>query len=1007
MKMTLWSVLVFLFFSAISPGQTQSQNQQVPAPTAYAVSERGPNHKIWERTVYEQTPWGPAPKIHRYREIATGMHFLRNGQYIETSEQIQILPGGIGAAATNGPHQVYFPSDIYDGAITIIGPDGRTQQSRPWGIAYFDGTTNALISELQHSTGQLLPSGNQIIYTNCFTDFHADILATYRKNGLECDLIFREKPPIPAVFNLSDNCRLQLLTELLNTQDPAQKLLPADPADGLADAEMSFGALKMIKGRTFLTGPQTPNGSRLRPGAGVPVYKSIEKIPDNGTNRTFLIEEVPYRNIKSQLDSLAVVSPKSRALLASADGIRFRVSKSRLLSPARPIQRNSTKPIQLAKSDLARKPGLTLDYVEVGGSTNDYTFLGDTTYYVSSPFYVHNATLEPGTVLKFGDPDGSIGCSGACYSQSQPYLPAVLTSPNDNSVGEAFGTGTPVREGAYYLSLDVVTNSLSHLRIMYAGVGIYVDRSGLQLSDCQFVNCEWAMDTGARQPMSLENVLFSKCSVAVAQDTHQGIAVQAEHVTADQVGEFVYSGHPTNSFANCIFTGLGSPLPSPGTNNNVISLATNTGVFQTVGGGSYYLADGSPYRNIGTNNLSTNMLARLLQTTTFPPLVYSDVVISNDLTIGPQAQRDISSSPALGYHYDPLDYAFGGVDAYANLTFQPGTAVGWFRTSSGWYHAGHGIHLDDLKQINFNGTFEAPDYWVRCSTAQEGGTGQWDGGYGPGGITGWTTSSLSDAPVIIARFTHCCQFVGEAMHFRDDNGFLTVKLKDCELYNGGVGGYSSDLALTNCLFHRVSVWISYGSGGQTWIWRNCTIKGQAFTLDRSGAGGYTYVSIRDCAFDGTTLSTADTYATNPTYTDFNFNAFITNTSYTYPSGSNDVYVTDFNWQVGPLGSWYLPSDSTLIDAGSFTNSALAGEYHYTTQTNQTPEANFPLDIGLHRIALDVNGSANDADADGIPDYLEDPNGNGAVDSGETDWQSASDLGLKVIITRPKNNSIIP
>ena len=49
----------------------------------------------------------------------------------------------------------------------------------------------------------------------------------------------------------------------------------------------------------------------------------------------------------------------------------------------------------------------------------------------------------------------------------------------------------------------------------------------------------------------------------------------------------------------------------------------------------------------------------------------------------------------------------------------------------------------------------------------------------------------------------------------------------------------------------------------------------------------------------------------------------------------------------------------------------------------------------------------DYDGDGIPDYLEDRNGNGVTDTGETNWQDPNDLGLKVWITEPKNNSNIP
>jgi hypothetical protein len=71
------------------------------------------------------------------------------------------------------------------------------------------------------------------------------------------------------------------------------------------------------------------------------------------------------------------------------------------------------------------------------------------------------------------------------------------------------------------------------------------------------------------------------------------------------------------------------------------------------------------------------------------------------------------------------------------------------------------------------------------------------------------------------------------------------------------------------------------------------------------------------------------------------------------------------------------------------------------------ETNSVVDIGYHYVALNTNGLPLDTDGDGFPDYLEDANGNGVVDSGETDWQSASDLGLKVLITRPRAGGIIP
>ena len=131
-----------------------------------------------------------------------------------------------------------------------------------------------------------------------------------------------------------------------------------------------------------------------------------------------------------------------------------------------------------------------------------------------------------------------------------------------------------------------------------------------------------------------------------------------------------------------------------------------------------------------------------------------------------------------------------------------------------------------------------------------------------------------------------------------------------------------------------------------------------------------------------------------------------------PTNASDLTLSSaIAYQTGPLGIFYQLANSPLVNTGSCT-ADLAGLYHYTVTTNlvggfEIKETNSVVDIGLHYVAVDANGNPIDTNGDGIPDYLSDANGNGAVDSGEIGWNITGDLGLKVLITRPKNGSIVP
>lgn len=348
---------------------------------------------------------------------------------------------------------------------------------------------------------------------------------------------------------------------------------------------------------------------------------------------------------------------------------------------------------------------------------------------------------------------------------------------------------------------------------------------------------------------------------------------------------------------------------------------------------------------------------------------------------------------------------FSQCDANTNLTFTAGTAVGWFRTTSGWNHAGHGIHIGDRQLVSFNGTATAPDYWVRCNAVQEQDN---SGGYGPGGITSWAsqTGPYTNAATVSGDFLKsiCVGSWGENS-YRDDSGFLIGQFNNCEFYSTGIGAYVSTYFFTNCLLYRTPAIVLQGSSGNQMVFQNCTIWGSYITLEPTNTLG---IVVKDTSLDaGVAVQTANLGA-NASYATYDYNAYSTNTDPFPVGGTHDQKSVVFNWQTGPFGNFYLPGGSILIDADTATTANLVGLYHFTTQTNTSSyEGLSALDTGYHYVAVDSNGNPLDSNSDGIPDYLEDVNGNGVVDSGEIGWNISQDLGLKVQITKPKNDSIIP
>jgi hypothetical protein len=98
--------ICFIGVSLIAQTSRQQLPPQQSADQPYVVVSRDANSRVWERTTYEQSPTGEMlPHKHSYTELATGLHYQKDGEWVESQEKIEIQPQG-GAAAIQGHHQV-------------------------------------------------------------------------------------------------------------------------------------------------------------------------------------------------------------------------------------------------------------------------------------------------------------------------------------------------------------------------------------------------------------------------------------------------------------------------------------------------------------------------------------------------------------------------------------------------------------------------------------------------------------------------------------------------------------------------------------------------------------------------------------------------------------------------------------------------------------------------------------------------------------------------------------
>lgn len=714
------------------------------------VAERGPHHRVWATTLAVTNRSGAVSyRTNRYTELATGLHYREDGQWKETQPVIEPFPGG--AVARRGPHKVLFGANLNTaGAIDLETPDGVRLRSHVLALGYFDASSGqrVFLAEVKDCVGGLVGS-NQVVYADAFRGVKADVRYTYRRSGFEQDIILREQPPSPEQWGLkTGSTHLEVWTEFVNPPEPQKLRETTRAGSGLADQDLKFGTLRLVPGKAFAENPDTPARRKV----------AVGKRWVNILDRTLLVETVRVSDLHSELEALPRATTVARPPVPERAGA---VAADFASPPPRRSPATGTASLQLAQAGTPSAAGVVLDYEEINDSFTDFTFQGDTTYYVSDSVDLFGTTtLEGGTVIKYAPVGNSqalprITVYDEFQCLAEAYRPCIFTARDDDTVGEllAESDGDPGGRvfgcpALYLVNYGTGDARLEHVRFSHLRYALEIDNYPRQntLNGVQLVDCDWGFGF-IYSHAKLYNVLAAGVNQAFAS---AGLPVAVQHLTAHTVASVFGSecfGEPGDpvlwNVKNSVFADITSLTWSwLGNNINHLSgdhngfynctqfgtapVTGSASPFETLGGGAHYLKADSTFRNAGTTAVDSALLDSLKTKTTQPPIAFPRFMeLTGELTLFPQIPRYVSGPPDLGYHYDALDYTAAAmfVDG-GTVTVKPGTAIGFrqeFVPEEWWPWWWTEVGIDVLKSSEFtsHGTPTRPNVFADVQMVQE------------------------------------------------------------------------------------------------------------------------------------------------------------------------------------------------------------------------------------------------------------------------------------------------
>ncbi len=545
------------------------------------------------------------------------------------------------------------------------------------------------------------------------------------------------------------------------------------------------------------------------------------------------------------------------------------------------------------------------------------------------------------------------------------YLPAVFTCYEDGTVGvELDGSTTSPsqyeNDAFYFFSGDW---EFRNVRFSHFSYPIVSEGGSLTFRNAQFIDSTVVFETGSVE-INIFNGLFKDCAMI-----YEGGAPNflGEHVTVDNTTVFGYSYSPETTSAtlknSLLYEVTDDP---PAYAGNYIPSATESPTsppFDTpMEGGGYYLSSASSLRNVNTDeDIDSALQNELSEMTTHAPALLTGTP-SVDIVLAPSVARDVST---IGYHYPVLDHIVKDLALEnTSLTIKGGAVIGVAVDANSV-----GVSLQPGKLVSI-GTATRPNHFVRLNQVQENAVDR---------VPTMVSSGADDefAPELTARFTEFSSLAGEADLITMGDEFARMELSHSALINGNLAvdmnpGNDQIVGLTNTLFQSVVSTFTGDATASLYAYNNLFKDGE-FNVTGANSAWRVY----DNVFDHATVSDTGSGAQGGK------NAYVPSTADQLSFDSAPEPLTSLTYVSGPLGRYYI-SGTTLEDLGS-RDADDAGLYHFTTQASlESIEEDSAVDIGLHYVSLAANGFPYDTDADGLPDYFEDANGNGSFDSAD-DW----------------------